>query len=154
METGRVSPSYNASWSAPPCALRLIFSGIRPHYRGLVWGKEAGIGYLIPRLFRRDSPDVDDYTLSGLNTTIADGNGALFFAHPNLSRPLMNRISEANITSSCHHLVSVRLGMSITTVAPLSADRRPLRIHWPIVRPYGGLHHTTPSHSRSRLSLA
>lgn len=83
-----------------------------------------------------------------LNITTALGNGALFLYSSNLSLPLIKRISVAFITISCHHFVSVRLGIRKTTILLFSYHSRyPLSNHFPISRPYGGLQKFTAPHS-------
>lgn len=86
------------------------------------------------------------YIILGLMTTTALGNGALFFASPNFSRPRTKRTS-CCMAYWCHQLVSVRAGTKQTTVAPFFADSFALRIHALISRPYGGFIQQTPDHS-------
>ena len=90
---------------------------------------------------------------SFLKITIADGNGAGFFWSSNFSLPLINLISVAFIQYSCHHVVSVRLGIRRTTVLPFFHSSNPLRTHLGSSLPYGGLTKLIVPHSFSRPSI-
>ena len=66
---------------------------------------------------------------------------------PNFRRPAIKRISLIPYMYRWNHRVSVLAGSNMTTVAPFSADSAAFCTHFPISRPYGGLHQHTPSHS-------
>lgn len=66
---------------------------------------------------------------------------------PNFRRPAIKRISLIPYMYRWNHRVSVLAGSSMTTVAPFSADSAAFCTHFPISRPYGGLHQHTPAHS-------
>ena len=68
---------------------------------------------------------------------------------PNFSRPAIKRISRIPYMYRWNQRVSVLAGSSITTVAPIFADSAAFWTHFPISRPYGGLHQQTPVHSCS-----
>ncbi|MBV6420344.1 MAG: hypothetical protein DAHOPDDO_01586 [Ignavibacteriaceae bacterium] len=67
-----------------------------------------------------------------------EGNGAEFLESPKLIRPDTNRISEDFITQSCHHFVSVRLGIKQTTKATRWLSSAAFFIRLEISLPYRG----------------
>ncbi len=85
-----------------------------PQRRGIA-GLQIAIGY-------RD----------GLQVATALGDGAECLHPPKRKRPGKYRILLAAVTMPCHHFVSVRAGISATTVAPASAASRALESHRPV----------------------
>ena len=65
---------------------------------------------------------------------------------PNFRRPAIKRTSLIPYMYRWNHRVSVLAGSNMTTVAPFSADSAAFCTHFPISRPYGGLHQHTPTH--------